>query len=328
MLHPIRVLMTEIVDYAGLFPPAKLDMRTTVENWARYVSSEHSWMLGRLIVPVARLDEFEEAVDELGIAPGPGDDAWRISGLVALDTLDAQIDRIFAFNRARTLGTDTEQDSAAAESAPDGELSLPGSSGGMVIDAIELKCASAADIDTAMRIIPEQLEPYIEISPDADVRGPIAAMAGTGARAKIRTGSVVADEIPGPGQVASFIHACAAADVGFKATAGLHHPIRAEYALTYDDDPPRGVMFGFLNMFLAAGFVRAKILDDIEAARLLDERDPEAFTFDDDGIAWRGKRLDTAAIARVRETFATSFGSCSFEEPVEDLIGMKLLAGE
>jgi len=328
VLHPIRVLMTEIVDYAGLFPPASLDMATTVANWAEYVDSDHAWMLGRLIVPVARLGEFEGALAEQRAVPGEGEEAWRLSALVSLDGLDEQIDRIFAFNREHALGPGSEHDSAAAESNPGGEISLPGSSGGIVIDAIELKCLSAKDIDLAMRIVPEQLEPFLEVSPAQDVRGLVAAMAGTGAKAKIRTGSVKAEEIPSPGEVASFISACAGADVGFKATAGLHHPLRAEYALTYEDDPPRGVMFGFLNVFLAAAFMRAGEIDDIDGAKLLDARDPGAFTFDDDGISWRSRRLSAATIARVRETFATSFGSCSFEEPVSDLVGMKLLAGE
>ena len=53
--------------------------------------------------------------------------------------------------------------------------------------------------------------------------------------------------------VVRFIRRCIEADVRFKATAGLHHPLRAEFPLTYDAGAPVGAMFGYLNVFLAAG---------------------------------------------------------------------------
>ena len=61
----LRALLEGVFDYAGLFPPAKLGMAETVSNYATYLAGEHSWMLGRLIVPVARLDEFESSVSDL-----------------------------------------------------------------------------------------------------------------------------------------------------------------------------------------------------------------------------------------------------------------------
>lgn len=49
----LRTLLIHAVDYAGLFPPAKLDMETAVRNYASYQEGEHSWALGRFIVPVS-----------------------------------------------------------------------------------------------------------------------------------------------------------------------------------------------------------------------------------------------------------------------------------
>ena len=51
----LRALLEGVFDYAGLFPPARLDMAETVRNYARYLDDEHAWMLGRFIVPTARL---------------------------------------------------------------------------------------------------------------------------------------------------------------------------------------------------------------------------------------------------------------------------------
>jgi len=118
-----------------------------------------------------------------------------------------------------------------------------------------------------------------------------------GLRAKIRTGG---DSVPSIEQVANFIRACKNAGIAFKATAGLHHPIR------------NGAMHGFVNVFLAAVMVE-------RAEEILAEEDPKVFVFGDDGVAWRGHAVTTDAITNMRRDFALSFGSCSFEEPIDDL---------
>ncbi|MCA8942269.1 MAG: hypothetical protein KDB80_06875, partial [Planctomycetes bacterium] len=186
--------------------------------------------------------------------------------------------------------------------------------------------ASPEFIDKSMEIIPEQIDPFFEIPWDADPRGYIAAAVGTGAAMKIRTGGVTPDLIPPTDAVARFIHACAMAPVRFKATAGLHHPVRAEQALTYEDGAPRAVMHGFLNVFVASVLARARRLDEATIAKILDETDPGAFTFTHDAIAWRNLDIAPDDADKYRETFITSFGSCSFEEPVEDLTALGLLA--
>lgn len=136
-----------------------------------------------------------------------------------------------------------------------------------------------------------------------------------GCFAKIRTGSVKPEGIPSVEEVAKFILACAELKLPFKATAGLHHPIRAEYALTYEANSPRAVMHGFLNVFLAAAFAWA---GETNIIPLLSETDPKAFRFDD--LAhWRDRSLTVAQLQAARQQFIHSFGSCSFTEPVEDL---------
>ena len=60
----IRVLLSEIIDYAGLFPPSEVSMAEAVLNYATYKNSNYNWMLGRFVVPVSRLDEFWEAAGD------------------------------------------------------------------------------------------------------------------------------------------------------------------------------------------------------------------------------------------------------------------------
>ncbi len=110
----------------------------------------------------------------------------------------------------------------------------------------------------------------------------------------------------------------------FKATAGLHHPLRSLRRLTYQPDSPSGVMHGFLNVFLAAALVRAGMETGL-ALELLKEQAVEAFQFGSDEIIWRGHRLGARDVSLARRDFAISFGSCSFTEPIEDLRILHLL---
>jgi len=148
---------------------------------------------------------------------------------------------------------------------------------------------------------------------------------GRAVNAKVRTGGIVAETIPGAPLLARFLEACASAGVPFKATAGLHHPIRAEHPLTYEPDAPRSTMHGFLNVFGAAAFARGGMpAGEIEA--VLRETTPAAFALDDAGLAWRDRRVTTDEIALTRRDFAISFGSCSFAEPVAELEAMGVIS--
>jgi hypothetical protein len=143
----------------------------------------------------------------------------------------------------------------------------------------------------------------------------------TGGFAKLRTGGVKPEAIPAVGDVAGFILACAERRIAFKATAGLHHPVRAPHPLTYEADAPHAVMHGFLNVFLAAALAWH---GDRDIEPVLAETDPAAFRFDD-WAHWRDRSLDAAQVWDVRQHFAHSFGSCSFDEPVRDLEALGLL---
>jgi hypothetical protein len=142
-----------------------------------------------------------------------------------------------------------------------------------------------------------------------------------GCLAKLRTGGVKPEAIPSVEEVAAFIRACADRRLAFKATAGLHHPVRSMQLLTYAPDAPRAAMHGFLNVFLAAAFAWHG-LRDIDP--ILAETDVSAFSFGEEA-RWREHTLSAAQICEARKNFAHAFGSCSFEEPIQDLKGLGLL---
>ncbi|HYF62853.1 MAG TPA: hypothetical protein VD886_08550 [Herpetosiphonaceae bacterium] len=284
--HALHTLLSGLVDYAGLFPPARLDMPAAVNNYASYLRSPEVWALGRFIVPAARLGEFGHAYADL---PSPARQ-WRLSVLV--------------------------DDVAAAR--PRLAAPRPPGSTQPLIDAVEVKAAAPEAIRAAMDALPPGITAYFELPLGDGLDELVAALAATGGRAKVRTGGVTADAFPAPDGLLAFIRCCVEHGVPFKATAGLHHPLRAEYRLTYEPDSPRGTMYGFLNVFLAAAALHAGE-DAAAAGRLLVESDPASLAWDDAGVEWGGLRLDAAALGAARSGCAIAFGSCSFTEPIEDL---------
>ena len=192
-----------------------------------------------------------------------------------------------------------------------------------VTESVEVKVASPEEVSRLSAIIPAELATYFEV-PLSSCAESIAAVARCGRRAKIRMGGETADKFPAPESVIEFIRLCAAANVPFKATAGLHHPLRSAHRFTYQADSPSGIMHGFVNVFLAAAFLRAG-METTLAVQLLDEQSVDAFHFNADGVSWRQHRLSQREIAAARQGLAVSFGSCSFTEPIDDLRSLHLL---
>jgi hypothetical protein len=241
LARSLQTLLTHLIDYAGVFPPASLSMEEALANYARYRQGEHAWMLGRFIVPAARAAEVPEGVP------------------------------------VSVIGVD------------------------------EVKAETEEDVHRIGREASGRTV-YVEIT-DIDL---IEHISVHGLRAKLRTGGVTPDAFPSARDIADFLRKCASWRVPFKATAGLHHPLRCVRPLTYAPNAPTGTMHGFVNVFMAAAIIN-------RAGAILDDGDPKAFFFGEELASWRGYAALTEDLARLRETFAISFGSCSFEEPVNDL---------
>jgi hypothetical protein len=300
MSAALRTLLHSRIDYAGLFPPAGLDMTAAVTNYASYRDGAHAWALGRFVAPASRIAQFESAAVGL-LPPSPSPSPWRVAALLGADPAADM----------RALGE------LNCRHAADGE-------GAVTADVVEGKADSVEAVERLLRRVPPYLQAYVEVPIAGDPAPLVAAIGRAGGRAKVRTGGVTPDAFPATADVVRFIRACLSARVPFKATAGLHHPLRAEYRLTYQADSPSGTMYGFLNVFLAAGFLREG-MTEADAVRLLEERDPGAIRFTAGGAEWRGRRLESGALHRAREEGIVSFGSCSFTEPIGDLKALGLL---
>lgn len=290
MTASLRALLSEVVDYAGFFPPAGLDLASALERYAEYLEGPRAWMLGRLVVPVAAIDDVRERSAGRRMWP------WRLSAVAGEDAA-AALDAVAAFN-------------ARGDS--------------IVVDMVELRASDEAAIAAIAGRVPARTRVFVEIPVDPDPAPLVRALAAQRLRAKVRTGGVTVDAFPTTDQVARFVRSCYAAGVPFKATAGLHHPLRSEQPLTYAPDSVRGVMHGFLNVLLTAALCYNG-LTSADAVRLMGQEGAAELLFDDDGVAWEDYRVSTAEIETARRRLAISFGSCSFGEPVADLETLGLL---
>ncbi len=284
----LRALLSGLIDYAGLFPPAGLPLGDVVQNYATYRRSDDRWALGRLVVPAARLDDL------LSLVPAHGD-RWPVSAVI---------------------GDDVSGDAARIAALKD--------TTNVVVESAEVRATSIEQIRTSVDALSRVPEVYVELPLRDDLPALVQAVRDAGARTKIRTGGVVANAIPSASACARFIEACVAHAVAFKATAGLHHPVRGRYPLTYASDAPHGELFGYLNVFVAAALAR-RGMRGAHLEQVLVESAPDAFHFADAQVTWRGHTLTLDDLESTRKTLAMTFGSCSFREPIDDLSQLGLL---
>ena len=307
MTPTARAAFAGLIDYAGLFPPAALSMEEALVEYARALASPNVWMLDRFIVPASRMAELSEAYT--GEAP-----------LAVSVILDAPNDALGWFEATRlrlvaaqaALGADARLRLAALEVPLPALRTLRDTYDG----AIGQYAALASAI--GVRDVPAYVEPFRDARWNGALPATMTVLARHRLGAKVRCGGATAAAFPSTEELATFVRAAVAANVPFKATAGLHHPLRHV-------DPETGfAMHGFLNL-IAASLAAREEDPGMAIESALGEEDPHAFRFDDDSFAWRDRHYDVAAIAAMREAAFVGYGSCSFDEPVADLTAMELV---
>jgi hypothetical protein len=278
-----------LVDYAGLYPPASLDLERVVVNYGRYRASDDAWLLNRLILPADRLDRAARLAAEQGAST---EDAWPVSALV---------------------GGMEEAESHRQSVAAHGTGSC------LRVQAIETAASSTDEIAAVAALWPDHFERYVEVPVEPEPRPLLEALAAAGCSAKVRTGGVTPDKIISPFDLARFLLRAHEAGVRLKATAGLHHAIRGERALTYEDDSPVAPLHGFVNLVFAAALVVSGKIDQTHTEALLDDDRADVFRFGGRAGSWLNAVVTYGEFAHGRQRLLASIGSCSFEEPVSEL---------
>lgn len=276
-----EIMLEGFFDYAGLYPPADLDMQSVVENWSSYLQSEDSWMLARLIIPASGLDAFKMAAAHM--LPAEDEEMWQLSVLLpqaGSELFESGVQSTVEFNMEHC---------------------------GAVANVVEFKANSATEIESALSQMHDDLFPYIEIPIDVDPRGLLACLSGVIAGAKVRTGGISADLHPSSQALARFVHSCAIADQPFKATAGMHHPEQ------HTNNTVGVVEYGFLSVLHATAAARFNDASVEEVEQILHAQTSDCLLFSE------------SQLEQVRAELFNSLGSCSFDDPRDDLRSMGLL---
>ena len=308
-----RALLAEIIDYAGLFPPAKLPMEEAFTRFLAHRASSDGWLLARFVCPAARLEELAPlmAGSDLGQTP------IRIAALGAGgDDPPGYADSIERDSEAMKTFATQHQGEALIDVF---EVKLP--TQGHPSEVVDFTFHHLAEIASG------KLVAYFEIPLLSDRSDPVfhaTAVAEAGHRIdetrragiKIRCGGLDASAIPTVDAVATTISAGLATDLPIKATQGLHHPIR------HRDTTLGATVHGFLNLFAASVLARAHRLDNEVIREIIADEDPKAFRITESVLGWRDLDTGFDGVVDGRLRAMTSFGSCSFTEPRDDLAGL------
>ena len=259
-----RTLFDNLVDYAGVFPPAELRLDEALRRYTRHSNEGAGRLLGPCLVKASQVSllSSDRAPARLGVVADLPLGKMAVHPMVQLEML------VSPGSVEREVGT----------------------------------AAALSPVIYAESRRPTDLTYLEEIS---SLRSH-----GIDGRAKIRTGGPTPGSVPSTHHLARFIESAVGLGVPFKATAGLHQPIR----------PPSGGEHGFINLMAA---VRAALAGEYGAVRdALGETDPRQF--DPLAAQWR-EAGSSVSPESIRRAFR-SFGSCSLTEPLEHLHRLGVLS--
>lgn len=297
MVDSLRALLGEIIDYAGMYPPAELSLSEALRNYIKYKQGREAWIVNRFVCPANKISELEAGLKWHNYSDRFGLCVAGRGGENAADFLANSLTDIKSANKVDCAFFDIFETRLPPQLLGSSEL-------GHLIMRVA-------------RSLPEETSLYLEVPMSAewvmDIPRAIEAISKQkGVSAKIRTGGVTKDAFPSSEQVALFISECARHNVAFKATAGLHHPIRK-----YDAETG-AMMHGFLNVFLAAAVVYCFRAERHDLVPILDASDSSEFRCLTNRISVGTWHLSLKQL-RASRSFATTYGSCSVSEPLADL---------
>ncbi len=316
MLPSVRAFFSGIIDYAGLFPPARLPLDQAMRNYARYRNDPESWMLGRFVCSAGQLPTLLAYGHKLF----PDGESFTLS--VVVSVAEGEDNEMVEERKQarRALQDFCKQFSGRVGICIEARL---GGNGDLTQFVFAGDLVDVASPGPSWPLITTYYEHPLQNDWRNDVRRIIAALENIDPLRhrgyKLRCGGMHASNIPSIEQVAYIIGECRDASVPLKFTAGLHHPKR------HYDAGVQTHMHGFLNVFGAGVLAHARKLSEGQIRDIVADEDPGSFAFTEDGFRWKDQFASVAEITAARQHAVISFGSCSFDEPREELQKMGLL---
>jgi len=274
-----------------------------MKNQAKYVRADESWMLGAFVLPIDKFDAVKEMISWFD-----SQNPLRVSAL-GPKTMNATVFSQAVAKVSAAIGLLSAFDASVA-SVEQLEMFLPED---VVLASLRETRTALGNLPVFWEAPPDRAEQTIRLIAEvnSEIEKPNFGF-------KLRTGGVTADAFPTSIQIAKVLGSVMTQRVPIKFTAGLHHPVR-QYR-----DEVKTKMHGFLNVLGAAVLAREHKWEVKQIAAMLEDEEANAFSFGNQSFAWRDWEIDVTRLKQQRR-FVTSFGSCSFDEPREDLRALNLL---
>jgi len=316
---------SNLIDYAGLFPPAKQEMSEAWRDFCFHRDSEYRWMLANFICPASRLDELNmyfgqtagnEQAFPFSILGSRCDDADTFKSSLKRD-MDS-VSRFISSNIKNSVEINIYEThfphSAILKGGQLEVLNLFHEADRAIATVLEPEGmifyelpVIGADMHLIQTFV-ESISIYNE-SLKGDNHTNINCRCGF----KLRCGGVSADAFPSVEGVAAIVALCQENGVPLKATAGLHHPLRH-----YSEDV-NTKMHGFLNLIGAVVLAKCNKIELKQIKQIISDENSDSFVFSDESFGWREFVCNQDQIASARDLSFISYGSCSFVEPIDDL---------
>jgi len=313
----LKVFLSKMIDYAGIFPPANLDLAQAFHNYLFYREGEYKWMLNKFIVPAKNLADLGKLMKDV-----------KINVPVGLSVIGTGGESIIQFTKS--IGEDAKRiddflkHHGGLASVDAYEVCLPKEvlDQEEADDMLDMMISASAELDALSgKEMPIFYEALFDENYEPTILKVVENIASLNNKCgfKLRTGGKDAAAVPTSELIAFAIMTCCEFNVPMKCTAGLHHPIR------HYDDSIKANMHGFFNVFGAGILAYTSSLDEMELLEILNDEDPDEFMFEENGFEWNEIEADNEEIYEARMGMIVSFGSCSFDEPLDDLKVMEML---
>jgi hypothetical protein len=314
MFPTVQALFEHVLDYAGMFPPARLPLPEALRQYAAAVSGPRQWLVGRFVCPAARLEELTAEAQAQQVDSGLQVAVLGQGGASSEEFLSRLADDLAGLQRFRSAW-------GWPEIADVVELPLPADLPAVSADALLERSSDMASAAQVRAFFEVPHGPGFRDRLEAACRA-LAGRSGTqGHGLKVRCGGLSADTFPSDETLAEFMLACRDARLPWKATAGLHHPLR------HRDDNLGVLMHGFLNVFGAGVLSYAHPLTAAQLIDMLRDRPGDHFWFQNDRFGWQHWSCSLREVKELRRRWLPSFGSCSIDEPVADLTALGMIRG-
>lgn len=328
MIASLKQLLSNAVNYSGVLPPTKLNLREAVGNYVDFSHSKYAWMLGNFVIPYDQLSDLSNFADRRHQLKGPfsicvlgpeTESLDKFKGIMSL--IDKEIRKVHSGypGEVRTNIMELKLPLASIENLNPEEL----------VKALEVVVKSSSE----SRLLPHRVFFEVPGSFDAEKTKKVTKVIA------VHNKSILKRKIDN--------YLFSGLKINFNPTNGSRPP-SAKYlaeVLLYARDANVAVRFsgtentpfpsynytiqshvhGFINILTASMLAYTQDLNLEEMIEVLEDKNPENFIFKEAYLGWREWAAPVMEVKMLRMLSITSMNLSSFTPPIHGLKELGLI---